>query len=292
MAPISRTGNDTVFIGIPCFNRPDGLRRTIVCMQSQSHQQWRALISDNASTDPQVAAVGRSVAEADPRISYVRQSTNIGAVANFRFVADKADAPYFMWASDDDIWEPDFMATLLDLFAENPACRMTFASIDNINKDGITYRTYPGFTRLNAGENRRDDALKFLLDPEIMGKANLIYGLYRRETLQADLADYWDAAALDRYGGDVVFMFGFIARHPVAGTDRVLLHKRVPTNKTRYRLKRDPRSYFVPLSQYRSYVDRHLAVAPSETVRTIVRQTMRRRLWQKYLSRIGLAGGG
>lgn len=281
--------NDEIFVGIPCFNRPDGLQRTIECMQAQTHRRWRALISDNASTDPQVEVVGRSAVERDPRFSYVQQSANIGAVANFRFVADQADAPYFMWASDDDLWEPDFMAALLNLFAEHPDCQMTFASIDNINKYDIAYRTYPGFTRLNAGENRQDDALKFLQDPEIMGKANLIYGLFRRETLMADLADYWDAAALDGHGGDVVFMFGFIARHPVIGTDRVLLHKRVATDKTRYRLKRDPRSYFVRLGQYRSYVERHLAVAPNEAVRAIVRQTMRRRLWEKYLSRIGLA---
>lgn len=283
--------DDAVFIGIPCYDRPDGLNRTIECLQAQTHANWRALISDNASFDPRVEACGRSAAAADPRITYVRQEANQGAAANFRFVAERADAPYFMWASDDDLWEPDFIETLLGLLKANPDHQMAFSSIDNINNDGICYRSYPGFTRLNSDANREDDAKRFLCDPEILGKANLLYGLFRTNSLKAHVASFLEVADLGSHGGDVVFLFGFIARHPVVGTDRVLLHKRVPTDKTTYRLRYDPRGYFVPRKQYRNYLARHLAVTPNEEIRSMIQPLFRKRLIDKYKFRMrGLIG--
>ncbi len=280
------TGSDTVFIGLPCYNRPDGLRRAIACMQAQTHGDWRMLIADNASPDLRVGEIGHAAASADPRIAYIRQETNIGAAGNFRFVANRADAPFFMWASDDDVWEPDFIATLLALLKADPQHQMAFSSIDNINRDGLSYRSYPGFTRLNSGDSRLEDARRFLDDPEIMGKANLIYGIFRTDALKAAVDDYWEIADLGAHGGDVVFLFGFVARHPVIGTDAVLLHKRVPTTKTAYRLKHPPRGYFVRLRQYRGYLNRHLAVSPDEKIRIMARETLRKRLIDKYLCRM------
>ncbi len=282
-------GGETVFVGVPCRNRPDGLRRTIECMQKQSHSNWKMLISDNASSDPRVEEIGRAAADADPRISYSRLEKNLGAAENFRFVVQQADAPFFMWASDDDIWEPEFVETLLDLLRRNPDCQMAFSSIDNINRDGVAYRTYPGFTRLSSDASRLEDAKRFINDPEIMGKANLIYGLFRFASLQSSVQEFWDKADLNAHGGDVVFLFGFVSRYPVVGTDRVLLHKRVSTEKTVYRLRRPPKAYFVRLGKYQSYRDRHVEVAPDESTRVLVRASMRRRLKEKYLSLIGLA---
>ncbi len=289
-APIS-ADDETVFIGIPTYDRPDNLQRVVALMQAQTHKDWRILISDNASPDPRVEEIGRALANADSRVSYTRQETNLGPAENFRFVASRADAPYFMWASDDDQWEPGFISTLLGLLKSNPHCQMAFPSIDNINREGIAYRSYPGFTRLNSDNNRLEDARRFLDDPEIMGKANLIHGLFRTPALLDSIARFWDLADLSAHGGDVVFLFGFVARHAVIGTDSVLLHKSVPTAKTAYRLKHPQRGYFVRLSQYRGYVDRHLAVSPDDATRAVVRKTLRKRLVDKYVYRIrGLFG--
>lgn len=276
-----------MFVGIPCYNRPDGLMRTIKCMQAQTHQNWTGLISDNASTDPRVAEIGIAAAAEDPRIGYVRQERNIGAAANFRFVAEKAGAPFFMWASDDDLWEPEYIETLLGLLSSRSDCQMAFASIDNINRDGVSYRSYPGFSRLNSGDDRLEDARRYINDPEIMGKANLIYGIFRTKALLNSIADFWEIADLNAHGGDVAFLFGFIARYPVIGTDEVLLHKRVPTDKTSYRLRFHPRSYFVPRRSFRGYLTRHASVAPDEEIRALVRRSFKKRLVEKYLYRVG-----
>lgn len=281
------TSDDTVFIGIPCYNRPNGLRRTIADIQAQTHNNWVAVISDNASPNGEVERVGRQAAASDTRISYIRQEHNIGAAANFRFLAESAGEPYFIWASDDDLREPELLATTLAILAEHPRHALAFTSIDNINRDDVVYRIYPGLAHLSSGESRLEDARNFIEDSEIMGKANIIYGLYRTAELQQAIGEFWDEAGLEEHGGDIVFVFGLICRHPIVGTDRVLLHKRTQSAKTSYRLKRPSRGYFVPLGKYRRYVERHVAVAPSPQFKAMVRERLRRRLIDKYLSRLG-----
>ena len=116
------TMTSQVFVGIPCFNRPAGLARTIECLQSQTNPSWAALISDNASPDPEVKAVAERVCANDSRFAYHRHGENIGAVANFKFVAEQADLPCFMWASDDDLWKPNFVETCLSLLSSATRC--------------------------------------------------------------------------------------------------------------------------------------------------------------------------
>lgn len=269
--------DDDVFIAIPCYNRPAGLQHTIACLQRQTHSNWRALICDNGSPDPGVREIAEKACETDRRLTYHRHPDNVGAVANFRFGAERADGAYFMWASDDDLFEPNFIETCLAMLARRPDAAMAFGTVDNINRAGSVIRTLPGFSRLSSGMSRYEDARRFVRDPEIMGKANLIYGLYRTGALTRSIGEFWDAAGLGEWGGDMVFMYGFVCRHPVVVVDDVLLHKRVETDAETSAPSRHPKSYFVPRSEYASYVERHAAVAPAPEFARLARATLRLR---------------
>ena len=117
--------NALVSVGIPTFNRPEGLRRTLDCILSQTYKNIQVTISDNASTDPQVEKLGREFAIADRRVNYVRQNENIGAWANFQYVLSKSSGKFFMWAADDDEWSPFFIEKCLAncLTEESVACK-------------------------------------------------------------------------------------------------------------------------------------------------------------------------
>src|SRR6185503_5118045 len=99
----------TVTIGLPTFNRADLLRGVLNNLRSQTFEDLELLISDNASTDPRVRHVCEQAAAEDPRVRYFRQNENRGALSNFWFVWEQARSPYFMWASDDDIWPLNFV---------------------------------------------------------------------------------------------------------------------------------------------------------------------------------------
>jgi glycosyltransferase involved in cell wall biosynthesis len=274
---------ENVFIGIPCYNRSAGLQRTIDCLVSQTHRNWTALISDNASPDPGVMDVAKRACDADKRFTYHCQPSNVGAAANFRFVAERADAPYFMWASDDDIWEPNFIDTCLGLLVQQPAAAMAFGTIDNINQQGAVIRTYPGFSRFTSDASHAVNAWRFLRDPEIMGKANLIYGLYRTDALQRSIADVWDAAGFDRWGGDMVFLFGFLCRYPIVASDEVILHKRSDTREGELVLEEHPRSYFLEKNLYASYRARYIAMAPTGALKRVASIALTARRFESTL---------
>src|SRR5262245_18536823 len=130
---MDRRDDDKVFIAIPCYNRPAGLQRTIACMQGQTHRNWTALICDNASPDPGVREIAEKACETDKRFTYHRQPSNLGAVANFRFGAERGDCPYFVWASDDDLWESNFIETCLGMLLRRPDAAMAFGTVNNIH---------------------------------------------------------------------------------------------------------------------------------------------------------------
>jgi glycosyltransferase involved in cell wall biosynthesis len=109
-----------VSVGIPTFSRPEGLRRTLGFICNQTYPNLEILISDNASPGSETEAVVREFSARDKRIEYFRQSTNIGAIANFRFVLANASGDYFMWAADDDEWDTSFIEACLA--ASGPSC--------------------------------------------------------------------------------------------------------------------------------------------------------------------------
>ncbi|MEH2591195.1 glycosyltransferase family 2 protein [Bradyrhizobium sp. AZCC 1721] len=109
-----------VSIGIPTFNRPAGLRRTLQLICGQTYSNLEILVSDNASPGSETERAVQEFSEVDARIKYFRQPANIGPIANFRFVLANASGEYFMWAADDDEWDARFVETCLA--AASPSC--------------------------------------------------------------------------------------------------------------------------------------------------------------------------
>ena len=262
MAP-ETTGNDVsrlVTIGLPAYNRPRLLQTALESLQAQTYRNIEILVSDNASPDPEVARIVERLARDDNRIRYRRRDANYGAAANFKSVLDCAASPYFMWASDDDVWERHFVERCLSLLDQYPRAQMAFGTVDNINLDDVTVRRYEGFSKYMSTGINSSDALRFVHEAEIFGKANLVYGLFRTAAIREVVKKYWEAVGFERWGGDIVLIFAFICRYPIACSDEVLLHKRVISRETS---PIDPRVYFVPPMEFASYVRRHVAVAPN-----------------------------
>ncbi len=99
-----------VSIGIPTYNRPDGLERTLACACAQTWRNLDIVVSDNASTDPRVAVILARWEAVDPRIRILRQPYNCGPVANFTAALAAARGEFFAWYADDDILLPHAIA--------------------------------------------------------------------------------------------------------------------------------------------------------------------------------------
>ena len=164
---------------------------------------------------------------------------------------------------------------------------MAFCTIDTLNLDDRIIYQYPGFSKFTSSGERFQDAVFFLNEPEKLGKANLIYGLFRTSALQACIDEVWgDAYSEGGYAGDVVFNFSFVCRYPIVAHDAYHLHKRQPTHARHRYFWRHPRSYRATKQRYfESYLKRCQKVAPTkemaEAAESILRrrQSLRQRSW-------------
>lgn len=103
-----------VTLGVPVYNGAVYLAETLDTLLGQEFTDFELIISDNASTDatPEICA---AYAAKDPRIRYVRAESNQGAAKNYNTLVDLARAPYFKWASADDLCAPQLLARCVEV---------------------------------------------------------------------------------------------------------------------------------------------------------------------------------
>lgn len=109
-----------VSIGLPTYNRPAGLRKALEWITRQTYQNIEVIISDNCSEIDEVQTTTEEFASKDQRIRVFRQEKNIGLENNFNFVYAQSGAPYFIWMSDDDFFESDYIEKCITFLEEHP----------------------------------------------------------------------------------------------------------------------------------------------------------------------------
>jgi glycosyltransferase involved in cell wall biosynthesis len=108
-----------ISIGIPTYNRPIGLKKALTSVIRQTYPHLEIIISDNASTDAEVAKIAKEF-ENDDRITFIQQPVNSGIVSNFNTVLEKATGDYFMWLADDDWIDSNYIEICLNFLFKNP----------------------------------------------------------------------------------------------------------------------------------------------------------------------------
>ena len=88
------------------YNGRRYLRDQIDSILNQTYSDFRLLISDDASTDSTVKIL-EEYEKKDSRVEIYCHEKNLGVVSNFEFLINKVRSEYFMFADQDDIWEPD-----------------------------------------------------------------------------------------------------------------------------------------------------------------------------------------
>ena len=108
-----------VTIGLPTYNRPAGLRKALEWIGKQTYPSLEIIISDNCSTEEEVQKITAEYAAKVNRIKVFRQLENIGLENNFNFVYAQSTAPYFIWMSDDDFFEANYIEECVNFLEKN-----------------------------------------------------------------------------------------------------------------------------------------------------------------------------
>jgi glycosyltransferase involved in cell wall biosynthesis len=83
------------------------------------------IVSDDASSDGTVAAVGR---HADPRIRMIQNRTRVGYVRNFERAIAQARGDHILFSDQDDVWLPNKVA-VVDAALAHKACVVSDAVV-------------------------------------------------------------------------------------------------------------------------------------------------------------------
>jgi glycosyltransferase involved in cell wall biosynthesis len=166
-------------IGLPVYNGERYLRTALDDLLAQTYDDFELVISDNASTDS-TPEICREYAARDPRIRYVRQSANIGAVPNHNILLDYARGRYFKWASHDDRYEPELLEACVHALEGHPELVLAHSWDGTVDELGQVVDSGPYL--LDTANPRPAARLRSLLFTD---GGNDFYGVFRTEDLRA-----------------------------------------------------------------------------------------------------------
>ena len=169
-----------VSVGLPVYNRPLGLKKCLDHLLQQTYANLEIIISDNCSTDPEVQNVILQFASKDKRIKHFLQPENLGLEGNFNFVYEMATADYFIWMSDDDYFDSNYIEECVGILEKNPDYVLCSGQAVYYTDEQFTFKEdmmplyqKRSFTRASRFFNRMQQNGKF-------------YGVFRNKLLAAE----------------------------------------------------------------------------------------------------------
>ena len=174
--------------GMPLYNNGAFLKEALESLRSQSFEKFSVVMLDDCSQD-RTRIVAQEFAAIDARFTYVRNSSRLGMVATWRdvFALAKVSFPsmeYFAWASDHDLWHPEWLARLVEVLDGDSDAVMTYPLTQRIDEHGkcIPHNVRKGlFSTLGLNHSaQRFRALTRLR----RNFGNMVYGLYRVSALE------------------------------------------------------------------------------------------------------------
>jgi glycosyltransferase involved in cell wall biosynthesis len=164
---------------MPVYNCEQYVAQAIESILAQSFQDFRLLISDNASTDgtPEICA---RYAALDSRVTCCRNDTNLGLSANFNLTFTRSDAKYFKWASGDDYCSMDLLQEACQILEADQTIVACYPKVVLVDAKGAELQTYA-------------DSLQLMDDDPVTRYVNVVskikrvhedYGLIRSDVLR------------------------------------------------------------------------------------------------------------
>ena len=254
-----------ISVGIPTYQRPDGLKRTLQSICKQTYPNLEIIVSDNGTSGSEISELVAAHMAQDKRVSFYQQNKNMGPTYNFQFVLQKAPGDYFMWAADDDWHELDFIQVLYEKLAGDSNAVLAFCNFDARDENGNKVAGFPNFytiLKVMTTKSKFLRVIKFFIAEEGSSKPHPIYGLIRRKAL---LGFSW-IDFVEEYGwngADVLFIFWLLQKGNLALSDKQLFGSTTLNEKsyTSKNVKWTLLSYSKFLSEQIKYVFGYIHIA-------------------------------
>ena len=236
-----------VSVGIPTYNHPESLRKTLECITKQTYKNLEIIVSDNCSPGTETAAIVREFRVKDNRIQYYRQDDNKGARFNFKYVLEAATGKYFMWVADDDKWNVNSITTFVEELEKDSEVSVVMSACKRVDENDQLYDIVHNFN--SPLDLNLTNPIKLTLDASTNYYwTYLIYGLFRTDYLKRTFK-----FAPDVFGSDVLFICHVLMSAKIFYVDNVYYIRKVHGRGTadRYANEKIGMQYSDPLKFYK-----------------------------------------
>lgn len=253
-----------VFIGMTAYNGERFIREAVESLLNQTYSDLTLFISDDTSTDD-TRTICEEYTRKDSRVIYHRQEKNIGMFPNFKFVIDQADGEYFMWASQDDIWEKDFIKVCMENI-ENKKVDVATTVMADVDSYGRNMRELTDVLEL-SGSPGVIQVARYVLQPEVLGKGNFMYSFFKTDVIKKVWEIYPQRM---EWGSDYHFSLAIISHFPIFVDERVLFKKRLGghsskgstgndnPDRVRRIVIKNPKNHMFPFGRFTQYFRGHM----------------------------------
>lgn len=209
-----------VSIGLITYNGAKHLKHSIESILNQDYPNTEIIISDDKSTDETIDIINFYL-EKEPRIKFLRNKENIGIVKNFEKVLAAGSGEFFMFASQDDLWDKQYITELVKALKKNDRFLLATPYTIYIDTKG---RLIPERDDRPAIDGNSINNLQIYLEDY----ANCwYYGIYRKEELLKVFKWFKQYPA---WGGDVLFISKLCLQCDLTGNNQARIYKRQGDN--------------------------------------------------------------
>lgn len=170
--------------GLPLYGAAEHLPEALESLLSQRGVEC-AIVGVDDGGDEETGRIVARCAGRDARLHYERNPRRVGLAANWRRAFEvatsiHAEADYFAWASDHDVWHPDFARRLVRLLDRRPDAVLAYSRDAVIGPGGNLRRRPPSIDTSGIGSR----AVKLWRMAREMRAGQMVYGVFRVEALR------------------------------------------------------------------------------------------------------------
>lgn len=134
-----------VSILIPTYNRPDYLKQALKSALSQTYTPTEIIVSDNSDNNQteQVVKKIQAKVQGSRTIKYVKNSRNIGPIANQRQCLELSTGEFINFLMDDDLLHRDKLDSMLPYLLQDKSVALVTSRRTMIKESGRTVEVLP-----------------------------------------------------------------------------------------------------------------------------------------------------
>jgi glycosyltransferase involved in cell wall biosynthesis len=214
LAGVTMEETPLVSVGMPVYNRLESTRRAIECILNQTYKNLEIIRSNDASPNPEMYEMLDEYAAKDSRIVLYHQPVDLQCYGNYAFVQYVSTGEFFMYAQDDDIWDPEFIELLLETLVKNPERAFALSASKYIDADGKDWQEF----RFN-----NQSGMRFIFGE----KAPFVWmGLWRNELMRQ-----FDYTFDEAHGKDIIIAAEVLLSYPYGYVDKMMYSKTIYHDK-------------------------------------------------------------